>query len=484
MPNRVAYRPPTYRVRGGEGVGNYLAEACRLLELIGQRPDPWQEEILADMLTYNEAGKWVSPTFGLSVPRQNGKTKVANFREIPAAALFGEAVLHTCHEVKSGRQSFVQIAELFGQAPALRDMVRTIRGTNGQEGVYLHGGGKIEWIARSHSSGRGYTADLWVADEAQELTGEQLSALSPTLAAAPLGNPQTLLLGTPPRAGMEGEPFGAIRRAALSDNPPAGVEWVEYSGAGLNPDDPDVWLATNPALGGRVLLDSINAERAAMSPEMFARERLGVWSEVASAAVVDPDVWESLGTEQIPDTEGEIFVGVDISANRRRASIVAVTRQGAGSGRAGVPVIDVIETRGGVVTWIPEYIRQLVDANDIAAIVISAVGAAASLAEPLRDLGITPTVIGSGQAAQSAGMLYDAIEARAVTHLHQRELTAAMQRARRRKTQGGAWVWIPALESDDITPLTAASLAYYGLTAHNRTERATPRRKRKRAVIV
>jgi hypothetical protein len=59
-------------------------------------------------------------------------------------------------------------------------------------------GGSIEFIARSSGSGRGFTVDVLVCDEDQDLTDEELAALLPTISAAPSGNPMVILTGTPP----------------------------------------------------------------------------------------------------------------------------------------------------------------------------------------------------------------------------------------------------------------------------------------------
>src|SRR6185312_15116463 len=82
-----------------------------------------------------------------------------------------------------------------------------------QEAILLDNGGSIEFIARSKGSGRGFTVDVLVCDEAQDLTDEELAALLPTISAAPTGNPQVILTGTPPdpEKSQQGEVFARVR---------------------------------------------------------------------------------------------------------------------------------------------------------------------------------------------------------------------------------------------------------------------------------
>ena len=80
--------------------------------------------------------------------------------------------------------------------PELNALVKEVRRTNGQEAIVLKNGGSVEFVARTKGSGRGYSVDVLVIDEAQELTEDQLAAMLPTISAS--SNPQILYTGTPP----------------------------------------------------------------------------------------------------------------------------------------------------------------------------------------------------------------------------------------------------------------------------------------------
>src|SRR5699024_3149953 len=124
--------------------------------------------------------------------RQNGKNAVVEILELYALTILGFRVLHTAHEVKTARKAFLRLASFFEndrERPDLAGMVKSIRQANGQEQIFLTNGGSVEFIARSKNSGRGFTVDMLVCDEAQECPEEAQAALLPTFPAAPSGDP-------------------------------------------------------------------------------------------------------------------------------------------------------------------------------------------------------------------------------------------------------------------------------------------------------
>ena len=70
----------------------------------------------------------------------------------------------------------------------MRKRVKTVTRSHGDEGVELTTGQRLRFVARSRSSGRGFTGDCVILDEAFNLNAEDMAALLPTLAARP--NPQ------------------------------------------------------------------------------------------------------------------------------------------------------------------------------------------------------------------------------------------------------------------------------------------------------
>lgn len=177
-------------------------EACALAAGYDMKPDKWQRIVLEGWLATDSKLQWAASDCGCAVPRQNGKNAILEFTELYLAAILGMKILHTAHEVKTCRKHFLRMKYYFENArkfPELAELVTYIRATNGQEAIVLKNGGSIEFIARSKSSGRGFTVDVLVCDEAQELTDEQMEAIQPAISSAPSGNPLTIYTARRPR---------------------------------------------------------------------------------------------------------------------------------------------------------------------------------------------------------------------------------------------------------------------------------------------
>lgn len=202
---------PSYRVSDGPDAIEFAAG----YGLVG---DPWQELVVTDWMALAPDGRWACPQCGLSCPRQNGKNGCLEIRELYGTTQLAERFLHTAHEVKTARKHFKRLLHFFDNPrkfPDLHDLVEDIRHTNGQEGIFLNNGGSVELAARSKGSGRGWSVDVLVGDEAQDLNDDELEALLPTISAS--DNPQLILTGTPPKPGVvAGEVFARMRQEALA----------------------------------------------------------------------------------------------------------------------------------------------------------------------------------------------------------------------------------------------------------------------------
>ncbi len=258
--------------------------------------DPCQREEVDAMASKRANGRPSYTKFVLHKPRQNGKTADIVSYELPALALDGMWILHTAHEVKTAQKTFRQLAKCFEDNPDLAAMVDRISRTNGKEGIYLKNGGFVEYSARSKSAGRGNTYDVLVLDEDQELTEDQLAALLPVVSASPHDMSQVIYLGTPPGPRLEGTVPRKQRKSAMEGAPSTCL--FEWSVDKCPPPDAtfdDVLplvAETNPALGSRIDVETVETEFNSMDIDTFARERLGWWSETGGAA--DPKVGKAL----------------------------------------------------------------------------------------------------------------------------------------------------------------------------------------------
>jgi hypothetical protein len=472
--------------RAASGFGDLAGGLAGDYELV---PDDWQQLVLDDWLAVDRRGRWAALTCGLSCPRQNGKNGILEVRELFGMVGRGERILHTAHEVKTARKAFKRLQHFFGtqvadpgaKFPELNALVTEVRNVNGQEAILLANGGSVEIVARSKNSGRGFTVDVLVCDEAQEMSDEDLEALMPTTSAAPLGNPQWIFTGTPPGPTVNGEVFSRVRDEALSGKA-ARLAWHEWScDAGVNLDDPDEWHRANPALGGRLQLAVVEGERARFSDEGFGRERLGMWAGVASVSVIDTESWARVADPASMAID-RLALGVDVSPDRSLASVAL-----AGQRPDGLWHVELDEQRAGT-GWLAGWIAARCARNAIRAVVVDAMSPAASLVEELTKARVKVTTTGSRDMAAACGQFYDAVMQGAVRHTDQPQVNVALSVARKRAL-GDAWAWNRKSAASDITPVVAGTLALWGAHAQpSAVKRPTPTRRRgtegRRAVIL
>jgi phage terminase large subunit-like protein len=186
---RVFYAPPAARTIG--------PEAIDLCSRYGVLLDPWQQFCLNHGLGIREDGIWASRENAVIVPRQNGKGEIILARSLVGLFLLKERlILHTAHEFKTAREGFMRLKAVIDGNYDLRRRVRKINEAHGEEGIELNSGQRLRVIARSQGSGRGFTCDCLLLDEAYYLDERHMGALLPTVSAVP--NPQLWYFSSAP----------------------------------------------------------------------------------------------------------------------------------------------------------------------------------------------------------------------------------------------------------------------------------------------
>ena len=453
---------PLPRVRRVPRAASSDAEdACYLSSSYGLTPDDWQEDVLSDWLGRRVDGRWAAATCGLAVPRQNGKNGIIEVRELFGMVELGEKFLHTAHQVKTARKAFLRIASFFEndrEYPELAALVKEIRKTNGQEAIVLLNGGSVEFIARSKNSGRGFTVDVLVCDEAQDLTDDELAALLPTISASPLRNPQVVFTGTPPdpEKGETGEVFRRVR-ADGEANRDARLAWTDFGvedGPIPDLDDKALVHRVNPALGSRLGYDEIVRETMLLSPEALARERFGWWGDPAEADEDDvlrhwPDCLDAASA--IAD---RLVFGVDTTLDRSWSCISV-----AGLRDDGLVHVEEVDHRRGT-GWVLGRLDELKARWGDYPVVVDAQGPAASLFPEAH-----PAIRANTSDATAAYAAFvDAVENIHLRHRGLPDLDAAVAGAVPRPV-GDRCLWGRKKSCPDITPLVAATLAAWGLAS-------------------
>ena len=447
--------PPRYRAvpaaRSSAG-----PEATELAASAGLILDPWQALYLDDALAENDAGNWAAFECGLIVPRQNGKGGLIEARELAGLFLFGERlIIHSAHEFKTAAEGFLRVLALIQSTPDLDRHVKKITKSHGEEGIELLSGQRLRFITRSKGSGRGFSGDTVILDEAYNLQATSLAALLPTMAARP--NPQLWVTSSAP---LDTEESAVLRRFCRRGRQAAAGadDAMAYSEFSADPDaddaEPQVWASANPASPHRVALEFLGAMRKAMPAEQFRREALGIWVDH------DEETEQALPAEQwaaclspSAGIDGTPMFALDLSPDRKWAAIAAAGRSTADKGRTAVEIIDTKPGTG----WVVDRARALHERWG-GKLAVAKGSPAAALVPKLTAAGVTVDLVAGDDVVRSCGQLLVGVAGETIHHRGQPELDVAITKAATRAV-GDAWTWSRRLSPVDISPLVAATLA-------------------------
>jgi hypothetical protein len=446
-------------------------EAVELAESAGLYLDPWQQLVLRDSLGERRDGRWSAFEVGLIVPRQNGKGSVLEARELFGLFLGGDRmIVHTSHLFSTSLEGFRRIRELIESTPDLDRKVNQYRQTTGQEGIELKSGARLRFMARSKGSGRGFTGDLVIWDEAYELVDEHVDALMPTLSARP--NPQIWYTSSPVLDSDTGAPLTSMRKRGIAGGSSlAYFEWSAEPGTDL--DDRAAWTQSNPALGIRITEEFVARERDAMTDEGFARERLCIWPPDGSAQwqVITKTQWTAAATSDEVDHD-PVALALDVHPDRHQSCLAVAG--GRPDGDVGMAIVEHATGTDWVVSRTVAEVRNLKPCR----LVINAAGAAASvipdITKALAEAKLEVEIVAPNARDESAayGMVYDALtrpdaEDREgvdgipwrLWHRDDKRLTDAAAAASTRAvgSEGTTWAW-----NDSACPLKAATHAVWG----------------------
>jgi phage terminase large subunit-like protein len=475
-------------------VNSFGPEAVELAAAAGLYLDPWQQDALHTLLAFDaDTGKWCCFEYAELVSRQNGKGAVLEARCLAGLLLLGEElIMWSAHEVKTAMEGFRRFQKLIKRLAVkvnpkdpnlwyIEELNRLVKinNQNGEEGFELtdpdsvpkderRPDQRLRFIARSKNSGRGFSGDVNIIDEAFAYTHSQHEALLPTVSARPNG--QFIYTSSPPLDGASGDVLYQLRLRGDPEAPRTEDDgpWEQdpelgYRDWGLAGDLEhldDVDLAseenhrkTNPSLGqGRLTFKDIRRELKSMSAAGFARERLGIWPRQittgAGGGVVDAQLWKDLAVDAAKvGRPREIAVAVVVAADRSRTAIVAVGPQDDGRlqtsvmaylpGTIGVvdtmvkirekwnPIGWAVEDKGPTATLWPEMQRR-------------GFQAAEKPDQPVRGEVAVPW---ASDVAAAFGLWIDACKARLIWHVGDEPLTTAVTGGETRKMTSGGTTW-------------------------------------------
>ena len=438
---------PPYTVTDGP-------DAERIIRAGGIRLDPWQSETLADWMAMTPAQKWACSNCGGSVPRQNGKTALLNVRAGAGMLMYNEQVIYTAHLQKTATETFEELASLF-EAQKLKRYVKDIKTALGREQIILQNGARIKFLARTRNGGRGQHGDLLIFDEAQELDDNAQASFIPAISASL--NPQVIYVGTPPGPETPGTVFRGIRDKALSGKT-KNTAWFEFSVDKIGDvADPERWAETNPALGRRILLSTIESEVEQMAPDTFARERLGWWTPVATKIdhAIAPELWDACKSDEMKPN-GKTAYGVKFSIDGSEVSLCGAVIPVDGPAR-----ISLIERRptGLGTQWLADWLNArysvascvVIDGRNGVDVLVDKV----SGTWKAKGSVIRPRV---KEIVAAVSELTNALGEQTVTWYSKQDSLRESALSATKRPIGGGW----GFGGDNSTPIEAAALALWG----------------------
>ena len=430
-------------------------DAARVLQIGGLSLDEWQGSVLDDWMARAPSGRWACPTCGGSVPRQNGKSLLVQGRAIVGMILLNEQVIYTAHLQKTATETFEEMRDFF-EMPKIKPHVADIKTAIGREQIILNNGARIKFLARTRNGGRGQHGDLLIFDEAQELDESQQASFIPAISASL--NPQTIYVGTPPDDTAVGVVFRKIRTSAL-DGDTKSTAWFEYSVPNIGDvSDRDRWFSTNPALGRRIMLSTIEGELEQMSEDTFARERLGWWTPIVEHRIdyaIDSELWDSCKSDELKP-EGKTAYGVKFSADGSEVVLC-----GAVIPKDGLPRISLIDRKptGYGTQWLADWLNDRYD--KACCVVIDGRNGVDVLIDKISGVWrmkgsvLRPT---AKDMIAAVSLLMDSLTENTVTwYSQQLDLRESAVTATRRPISGG---W--GFGGDNSCPIEACALALWG----------------------
>jgi phage terminase large subunit-like protein len=431
-------------------IEKFLAD-CKL-ELL-----PWQRYVLTDMLKVGKDGKWRRKTNLLLVARQNGKTHLARIRILAGLFIFGEMNIVAMSSNRGmALDTFRKVVDVIEDNPHLMAQVKQIRVANGQESVELLSGARYEIVAATRDGSRGKTADLLYIDELREIDEDSWTAAKPITRARP--NSQIFMTSN------AGDAFSTVlndlRSRCLSYPPPTMGFW-EYSADDFAKiTDKDAWYQANPALGYLIDEETIAEAIATSSVEASRTETLCQWV----SALKSPwpyRAFEDLTVQDLKIEPGRLTIfGMDISVNKKMASLVAGQIQDDGKVAVGViaqfesqVAIDELKMAIEVNEWAMKYKPRMICFDKYSTM---------SVAERLAQSGHKIQDMSGTVFYQACSDLYDALVNARIVHIGQPSLVDSMNNCAAKETDAG-WRIVRRKSAGDVSAAISLAMVVHQL---------------------
>lgn len=445
---------------------------------------PWQKWALIHVLEINGdlQVKWTFRfrTILIMIARQNGKTKlsfvIASFfmNILEAPSIFGTSL-----SLDKAEEVWEAVIAAQEKNPELAKQIERVSRTNGNKRLILKNGSSYKVGAPTRRAGRGDSNDLVLLDEVREQRDfEVLSAAAASTNAKPngiimcfsnAGDPDSIVLRQLRSQAIaviehkQADDFGG----SVDDTALGLFEWSAPDGA--ETDDMEALAQANPALGYGYLTErALLSNRQTFPENKFRSECMCQQVETILPSPFPDGAWNAgLDMQSQIAPESELYFGVDLSQDRRMASIAVC-----GMREDGHYHIEVVARRVGT-AWVEDWFRARAFKHPMNLAFQSRGAPVSGLAEQICTIhGINRIAIEGGELTAGWGRFFDAIiatgdESRGgvrVYHLQQPVLDLPAKTMQMRNIGGGIELPDRVKSPDDIAPLFACFVAFAAAT--------------------
>jgi len=424
----------------------------------------WQQ-IVIRMVLATRGGRWAATECGFLVARQNGKGGALEAIALWSLFIGGGQTMWTAHEMKTNDEAYLRVVALIKANDELSAQVAKWDG--GGTGVHVielkkdpdlraASGARLAFVARSKSSGRGFSPTRIILDEAQELSVLALRALLYSTAAKK--GRQLIFTGTVPDAAVNDcEVWTSVRDRGRKGESTR-LAWGEWTPK--NSDDPQAVIDpeswenrrwSNPSLGTLIEAETIDSEWEAAQADIagFLRERISVWPSLddAGTGVLDVAAWMRGKGALEPLTSGVLVV--EVSQDRRHGLLQVLGENASGARQVEI----VAAVRGGDLrsapgtSWIPRRVAEVVASDEsLTGVAVDSKGWAVDLVSTIEEAmakagRVIPIhEVNSADFVAACGTSDQMVSDGEIRHSGGPVMKAAIQAAQKRD-RGGVWVW-------------------------------------------
>ena len=436
---------------------------------------PWQEWALihAFEIVGELGGEWKFRfrTVLFLISRQNGKTVLS---EVIASfflnVLCVDSVFGTSLSLDKAEEVWEAVVQDQESIPELSAELKRVGRTNGSKKLVLTGLRQYKVGAPTRRAGRGDSNDLVMLDEIREQRDWETWAAS---VASTNAKPNGMVLRSQAIALIEGTTAGDF--GGDVDASTLGLfEWSAEDGAAT--DDLEQLAQANPALGYGYLTErALMSNRQTFPENKFRSECMCQQVETILPAPFPDGAWNAgLDIRSNIAPESELFYGIDLSADRRMASVAVCGMRDDGNYH-----IEVIARRVGT-QWVEDWFRARAYKHEMNLAFQSRGAPVSGLAEQICTIkGINRIAIEGSELTAGWGRFYDAVVAAGdesrggvrLYHLQQPILDLPAKTMQLRNIGGGLELPDRMKSPDDIAPLFACFCAFAAATKVQKEER-------------